>query len=138
MRNFQKLLWVFFTVVLLCFQMARADEASVKILFHLNDPKKFTLLVNSVENARKIYGEKASIVVVVNGPAVSRLARFSNTGGQIKSMLNNGAKLGVCSRALLNLKVDPTNIDPHVSILNKGGLATIIKLQGLGYHYIKI
>lgn len=138
MYRFRPILLSFFTLLLVCSQALANEQQPVKILFHLNEPSKFMMLVHGVANARKVYGDRAMIEVVINGAAVTRLARFAHTSKQIDSMLDNGAEIGVCSNALLNQKVDPAQLDQRVTVIGKGGLSKIIRLQDEGYHYIKI
>jgi hypothetical protein len=96
------------------------------------------VLVENINSLRGTYGDKLDIIVVVNGPAVTKFARFSNTEEQIQKILDQGAKVSVCSIAMNNRKILREQLLDGIDYLQQGGVAKLIELQEQGYAYIKI
>lgn len=113
-------------------------EKKHKVVLHLNDPPKFSILVSYVQNLKNKFGDEVHTVVIINGPAITRLADFSNTGEQVNKMLDAGAVIGACSMAMLKNNVKNENLIDGVMFLEEGGLARIVELQEQGYLYVKI
>ena len=114
-----------------------ADEKK-KVVLHLSNQHKLHVLVNNVTNIRAAYGDDVDILVVVNGPAVTKFAKFSNTEKQVKLMLELKAELAVCSIAMENKKILEQHLIEGVTYLTEGGVAKLIELQMQSYSYIKI
>lgn len=112
--------------------------ADNKLVIHMNDPARLAELVNVVTNTTEAFNNNVDIVVVVNGPAITRLASFSNNQESIQTILDTGAELGACSNAMLNKKIDPSQLVKGVTVLKEGGVVRIMQLQKAGYSYIKI
>lgn len=112
--------------------------AENKLVIHINDPARLAELVNVVTNTSEAFNKKIDIVVVVNGPAITRLASFSNNQESIQTILDTGAELGACSNAMLNKKINPDQLIKGVTVLKEGGVKKIMQLQQAGYSYIKM
>lgn len=110
----------------------------VRVVFHINEAEKLSVLVNNATNLKKDMGKDVIIEVVVNGTAVTRLASSSNTGDSLKLMLDAGIELGACSNAMRNTKLDASMLYPGVKIVEEGGITRIVHRQQQGYLYIKI
>ena len=115
-----------------------AIAADNKLVIHLNDPARLAELVNVVTNTTEAFNKNVDIVVVVNGPAITRLASFSNNQESIQAILNTGAELGACSNAMQNKKLDASQLIKGVTVIKEGGVVRIMQLQKAGYSYIKI
>ena len=129
----------FLTLCLLLFSSLSVYAShQAKVVLHLSDPHKLHVLVNNVNNIRQAYGDQVDIVVVVNGPAVTRFGKVSNTDKQVKAMLDQDAEVSVCSIAMKNRDFPPDQLIDGVTYLKQGGVARLIELQQQGYSYIKI
>jgi uncharacterized protein len=123
--------------VLLLPGMLLADEP-VRVVFHINEAEKLPLLVNNTINLKKDLGKNVIIEVVVNGPAITRLASFSNTGESLQRMLDEGVEIGGCSNAIRGSQLDPSRLYPGVRIIEEGGVARLVQRQQQGYIYLKM
>jgi intracellular sulfur oxidation DsrE/DsrF family protein len=63
--------------------MLRATEP-VKVVYHINEAEKLAMLVNNTINLKTDLGKNVIIEVVVNGPAITCLDSFSNTGESLQ------------------------------------------------------
>ncbi len=115
-----------------------ALAADNKVVFHMNDPARLTELVNVVSNTATAFQHNVDIVVVINGPAITRLTNISHTEESIRTILNTGAEINACSNAMLNKKIDNSQIINGVTVLKEAGVLRIMQLQKAGYSYIKI
>lgn len=109
-----------------------------KVVLHLSNQHKLHNLVNNVTNIRKAYDDEMHIVVVVNGPAVTKFAKFSNSQEQVDALLEMKAEVSVCAIAMSKNEILKENLLDGLIYLEKGGVARIIELQTQGYSYIKI
>jgi len=108
-----------------------------KVVLHLNTPSKMTMLVNNVKNLRAKLGKDADIVVVVNGPAVSRFTNLATSRNQLDELLELNTKVSICSFALKNRSLSKVHLLEGTSYLEDGGVASLVELQQAGYAYIK-
>ena len=108
-----------------------------KVVLHLNTPEKMTMLVNNVKNLRTKLGKQADILVVVNGPAVSRFTNLASSRTQLDEILGLNANVAICSFALKNRKLLKVNLLEGTTYLEDGGVTEIVKRQQAGYAYIK-
>jgi uncharacterized protein len=110
----------------------------VKVVFHINEAEKLPLLVNNTINLKTDMGKNVIIEVVVNGPAITRLASFSNTGESLQKMLDAGIEIGGCSKAIRGSQLDPAKLYPGIHIIEEGGITRIVERQQQGYLYLKM
>ena len=109
-----------------------------KVVLHINNPTKMTMLVNNIKNLRKMLDTNAKIVVVVNGPAVARFSTSFSSRKQLDEILHQKATVNICSFALKNKKIPKEQLFDGVTYLEDGGVSTLVKLQQQGYVYIKL
>ena len=133
-RHLIKLL-CFFTILL--FSTVTAAKQPAKVVVHINNPLKMTMLVNNVKNLRKVLGQDAKIIVVVNGPAVARFTKLSQSRAQLDKLLEQNTEVAVCSFALKNKKIAKSSLYEGMTYLENGGVAMLVQLQQEGYAYIK-
>ena len=112
--------------------------AENKVVLHLNTPEKMTMLVNNVKNLRDKLGKQADIVIVVNGPAVSRFTSLSSSRTQLDEILSLNANVSICSIALENGNLSKVNLLEGTTYLEDGGATKLVELQQAGYAYIKL
>jgi len=131
-----KIFSVFFIITAFSFSPAYAKETD-KVVLHLNNPLKMTMLVNNIKNLRKMLGNDADIAVVVNGPAVARFSTTFASRKQLDEILHQKATVNICSFALKNKHISKSQLFEGVTYLEDGGVSTLVKLQQQGYVYIK-
>ncbi|HEY9202216.1 MAG TPA: DsrE family protein [Gammaproteobacteria bacterium] len=127
--------------VLLCtllFTPLSAAASQSKVVLHLNTPQKMTMLVNNVKNLREKLGPKADIVVVINGPAVSRFSTLAESREQLDELLTEKAEVMICSYAMSNRNLTRVQLLEGTTFLENGGVAKLVELQQDGYAYIKL
>ena len=127
-------LFLLFTAVFSQTSIAATDN---KVVLHLNTPQKLTMLVNNVKNLRLKLGRQADIVVIVNGPAVSRFTNLATSRSQLDEILELNANVSICSFALKNRNLLKVNLLAGTTYLEDGGVTEIVNLQQAGYAYIK-
>jgi len=108
-----------------------------KVVLHINNPLKMTMLVNNIKNLRKMLDKDAVIAVVVNGPAVARFSTTFSSRKQLDEILRQDAEVNICSFALKNKNISKKQLFEGVYYLEDGGVSKLVKLQQQGYAYIK-
>jgi intracellular sulfur oxidation DsrE/DsrF family protein len=110
---------------------------NTKVVFHVSETEKVSLLVNSIKEYRAEY-PKSVIEVVAHGAAVLRLANNSGLADEIKQLINQGVRFGVCNISIRKRDIPEGILIEGVHILSHGGVAHVIELQKKGYFYIRI
>ncbi|MCW8934606.1 MAG: DsrE family protein [Gammaproteobacteria bacterium] len=112
-------------------------QTTDKVVLHISNPLKMTMLVNNIKNLRKSLDKDAVIAVVVNGPAVARFSSSFSSRKQLDEILQQDADVSICSFALKNKNISKEQLYEGVSYLEDGGVIRLVKLQQEGYAYIK-
>jgi len=112
-----------------------------QIIFHIDELKKWNLLLNNVNNLLLSYGELAmnvSIEILANSEAVKGYISSSNilNCSVIESLLQCGVKFVACNNALLGMNISKEQIFPFVNIV-PAGIRELVDKQIDGYVYIK-
>jgi len=133
----QHLIKIFCLFILFSFTSVATASQPAKVVIHINNPLKMTMLVNNVKNLRKTLGPDAVLKVVVNGPAVARFTSLSQSRDQLDKLLEQNTEIAVCSFALKNKNIVKTSLFSGTTYLEGGGAAKLVELQQQGYAYIK-
>ena len=112
-------------------------QTTDKVVLHISNPLKMTMLVNNIKNLRKSLDKDAVIAVVVNGPAVARFSSSFSSRKQLDEILRQDAEVNICSFALKNKNISKKQLFEGVYYLEDGGVSKLVKLQQQGYAYIK-
>lgn len=112
-----------------------------QIIFHIDEIRKWNLLLNNVNNLLLSYGESAmniSIEILANSEAVKGYISNSNIldCNVIESLLQGGVKFVACNNALLGMNISKEQILPFVNIV-PAGIRELVDKQINGYIYIK-
>lgn len=107
----------------------------LKVLFHIDEMEKWTLLLANIVNFIKDF-EKDNylITVVVNGEAVSGFTE-SIIINKLKSF-SKDVTFEVCSNSLKHKHIAENLLPDFVKVV-KSGVVEIAVLEDEGYHYIK-
>lgn len=112
-----------------------------QIIFHIDEIKKWDLLLNNVNNLLLSYGESAmnvSIEILANSEAVKGYISNSNILNSriTDSLLQGGVKFVACNNALHGMNISKEQIFPFVNIV-PAGIRELVDKQIDGYVYIK-
>ena len=130
---------IYLVTLLTLLPVHNALAENVNVLLHLNDKAKIPHLEKNIINLRKGLGKDANIRVVINGRAVTAMLSGNKLiEEKVKSMREQNASIGLCHHAMRNNNVNADRLVDGVTILEEGGVVTIVKLQQKGYLYIKI
>ena len=128
---------ILFCILSLLTSHSAYSQKQNKVVLHINNPLKMTMLVKNVKNLRKMLGEDATISVVVNGPAVARFSAVFSSRFQVDEILQQNTSINICSFALKNKRIKKTQLFDGINYLEDGGVAELVKLQQKGFAYIK-
>ncbi len=111
--------------------------SAYKVVLHVDAVGGFlkTALTNAVNFAIALPGEELSLVLVVNGPAVTQLAD-KNIWPDLTKAAEAGLCLRVCNNALRSTETRPESLFPQSEVV-PAGIVELVRLQQQGYAYIK-
>lgn len=109
-------------------------ETTDKVVFHVNEPEKVALLVETVRYLHK-YKPTIEIAIVVNGPAVTRLTYQLDYAA---ALLENSDWVGACSVGLLLNAMRRDQLAEGVVFIEQTGVSALIDFRRRHYTYIKI
>ena len=136
LKSMKKLFTLCLFMLFLMGNLAQAEKQD-KVVLHLNNPLKMTMLVNNVKNLRKMLSKDTKIAIIVNGPAVARFSNTFSSRKQLDEILQQKATVNICSFALKNKNIKKEQLFEGVTYLEDGGVAKLVELQQKGYAYIK-
>ncbi len=121
----------------------------VKVVFHIDEVEKWSLLIANVRNLVKVVDIAASnIVVLVNSKAVIIFDQHTFNGhpfdrklqpshvDSIQELAEQGIEFFVCQNSLNGLSISVESLPEYVEVVPVGVLELINK-QGDGFAYIK-
>ncbi|MFH2124223.1 MAG: DsrE family protein [Pseudomonadota bacterium] len=112
-----------------------------KAVFHVdqNDEQVFNLALNNVINLlNAIPGQEHTLIVLLNGPAVSLMAwdDVATFLERIQGLVSQGVCFQVCENALNRFEVSRNNLIAECQVI-PAGIVGLIDLQNQGFAYIK-
>ena len=110
-----------------------------RVVFHIDEISKWTLLLNNVKNLLQAVGvSESEIEVLANSEAVS--AYVAEGGGshleQMAQLCEQGVRFVACNNAIKSIGIEREQLLQFVSIV-PAGVAELIERQADGYAYIK-
>ncbi|MBR4746597.1 MAG: DsrE family protein [Desulfovibrio sp.] len=105
----------------------------------VDDPARVGFVFGNMRNYLKDIpaGDKASLVVVANGPAVRCFTkRHADLEAAGRELMRQGVSLRMCQNALKAFGVDEASLWEGVQTVS-GGITELCRLQQEGYSYIK-
>jgi len=111
---------------------------SVKALFHIDEPEKWTLLVQNVRNLiQALEGRDRDVEILANSSAVAELAGAgSGRIPGIEELAAADVRLAACRNSLKALRIPESALPGYVVVVPVGVLE-IIDRQAEGFAYIK-
>tara|TARA_B100000676_G_C17839933_1_gene712349 strand:- start:2 stop:415 length:414 start_codon:yes stop_codon:yes gene_type:complete len=133
------------------------DLEIYKVVYHINedDPSRQASILRNIQNhIDAIENKKSDIRVVLHGDGLSiliipvalkRLKKFNFANAHIQTVANidalklQGVNFKVCSNTIINRGIDIENdlYDVESQDIVKSGINELVRLQNLGYVYIK-
>ena len=112
-----------------------------KAVFHVDqkDEQVFNLALNNVINLlMAIPGQEHDLIVLLNGPAVSLVAREAAVSflERIQGLSAQGVRFQVCENALKRFEVSRDSLIVQSQVI-PAGIVGLIDLQNQGFAYIK-
>ncbi len=112
-------------------------STGIKVVFHIDEPEKWKLLLGNVQNLIHAVDEVDSVVVVANSTAVkSYLKTEPGPGNRMQKLADQNVRFCACNNALNGLNIAPDQLMPFVEIV-PAGVKEIVDLQMQGYAYLK-
>lgn len=114
--------------------------AKYKVLFHIDENKKWKLLLANVSNLLDaIDGKSYNVKVVANAEAVKYYDPSQNLDRDVNAMKElkaKGVEFIACNNALRTHKIEKSHIINLVTIV-PAGVLELVERQSQGYAYIK-
>lgn len=104
---------------------------SVKVIFHLNEDNKVTMVYNNINNLLKV-SPLAQIELLVNGAA----ANLAVNNDQLLELSKLNVTVSICENSLKSLDINVNEIIPTLKTVPVGVMELILKQQA-GFAYIK-
>lgn len=116
-----------------------AATAKNRALFQVtdNDPARWNLILNNMENLRAGVGaEGAEIELVAYGPGINMLKGDTSVKERIATALGAGVKFSACQNTMEVMKVTPADMLPTIGYV-RSGVVEVMKKQQQGWAYIR-
>lgn len=114
--------------------------AKYKAVFHIDENKKWKLLLANVSNLLDaIDGESYDVEVVANSEAVKYYDTGQNLDTDVntmKELMEKGVMFVACNNALRTNKIEKGQILDYVKVV-PAGVLELVEKQSEGYAYIK-
>jgi uncharacterized protein len=114
----------------------------LKVVIHVNDPERWTKALGNIRNLIRDLGEeKADIVALVNGPAITAFGNPELVAA-METLADQGVHFLVCRNSLENLCAEGViclseNELPSFVDVTPAGITELVKRQNQGYAYVK-
>ncbi len=115
-------------------------HAHVVIQVDQNKPKRWTLVLNNVQNMLDYMGpDKIQIVVVAFGPGLNMLLAHSPDAKRIESMAAEGVEFDACHNTMeaMARKLGHMPVLLPQPVIVPAGVIRIVQLEQHGFAYIK-
>lgn len=108
-----------------------------KVIFHIDEPSKWDLLLRNVQNLTKAADPKISeIEVLANAEAAGSYASPNSGGKLMKELALAGVRFAACNNALKGMKITREQLPRFVEVVPVG-VIELIEKQNQGFAYIK-
>ena len=119
--------------------LAQAQPAQNRAVFQVtdNDPARWTMILNNIENLREGVGsESVEIELVAYGPGVAMLKADSSVRERIDAALKSGVAVNACQNTMRGMKLVPTDMLPAIGYV-PSGVVEVMRKQQQGWAYIR-
>ena len=119
--------------------MAQAAAAKNRALFPVtdNDPARWTMILNNIQNMRDgVGGEPVEIELVAYGPGIVLLKNDSPLKQRIAEMVKSGVKVNACQNTMNVMKLTAPRCCRR-SATCRSGVVEVMRKQQQGWAYIR-
>jgi len=112
-----------------------------KVIFHINEPEKWQVLLANVTNLLKDMGTEVQVRVLANGPSVKAYTEPDKIE-KMRPLAEQGVKFLACRNSIKALCsggdvcIDESKLAEFIEIV-PAGVSELTKRQAEGYAYIK-
>ena len=122
-------------------QLALAQAATTpnRALFQVtdNDPARWTMILNNMQNLRDgVGGEAVEIELVAYGPGINMLKSESPVKQRIADALKSGVQVNGCQNTMNGMKLTPADMLPDIGYV-PSGVVEVMRKQQQGWAYIR-
>jgi hypothetical protein len=114
----------------------------LKVLFHINELKRWDVVLGNITNLLKDVGEDAvDVIALANGPSVKAYIDDSKLS-IMKDLSEKGVKFLACRNSLKKMCsesdvcINEDDLPSFIKVV-PAGITEIIKIQNDGYAYVK-
>lgn len=111
-----------------------------KVVFHVsdNDPGKWNLTLNNVENVQDAFGgpDKVDVEVVVYGPGINMLKAESTAGNRVNAAAKRNVQIVACETTMRKAKLTKADMNPNIGYV-PGGVIELMARQKQGWAYVR-
>ena len=118
---------------------AQAQPMKNRALFQVtdNDPARWTLILNNMQNLREgVGGEPVEIELVAYGPGINMLKSDSSVKQRIAEALKSGVKVNACQNTMNGMKLTTPDMLPEIGYV-PSGVVEVMRKQQQGWAYIR-
>lgn len=108
------------------------------VVFHVDqDAAALSMALTNIRNYfDALPGEVFTVVLLVNGPAITLMGADGEHAGQLAAAAAQGLSIRVCRNALTAFKLSPDWLCPVCEIV-PAGVVELVECQAEGFAYIK-
>ena len=119
--------------------MAKQHQATPRVVFQVsdNDPAKWNLTLNNINNVLKDIGDqKPEIEIVAYGPGIGMLKVDATTANRVTDALKAGVKVVACENTLQAQKLTRADMTAGIGYV-PAGVVELMTRQSQGWSYIR-
>ena len=119
-----------------------ANQAKLKVVYHLNDLDKVSFALGNIQNHFDGVGgpDNVTIALVVHGQALRAFHSASanpDVSKRVGQFSKAGLQLAACGNTMTSQSVTLKDLLPGFVAAERGGVVRIAELQAQGYLYIR-
>ena len=119
-----------------------ANQAKLKVVYHLNDLDKVSFALGNIQNHFDGVGgpDNVTIALVVHGQALRAFHSASanpDVSKRVGQFSKAGLQLAACGNTMTSQNVTLKDLLPGFAAAERGGVVRIAELQAQGYLYIR-
>ena len=102
-----------------------------------NDPARWNLILNNIQNLREgVGGEGVDVELVAYGPGILMLKGDASVKERIAAALKSGVQVKACQNTMSNMKLTPGDMLPDIGYV-PSGVVEVMRKQQQGWSYIR-
>jgi intracellular sulfur oxidation DsrE/DsrF family protein len=118
-----------------------ADDADFqKVAYHLSEADRTSFVLGNIHNHYEGTGGKATIALVVHGPALAAFRSKSASAvvsADFAGLQRRGLAAHACANTMRGMDLSLVDLLPGFIVAEKGGVVKLAELQRQGYAYLR-